>query len=216
MPSMPELLRLENVSIKYEQTLAVARFSLVLLQGEIACLLGPSGCGKSSLLRAIAGFEHVTQGEIWLKEQQLSTAHFTLAPEKRGVGMVFQDLALFPHLTVGQNIKFGLSRWPEAKQQARLNELLAMVKLEPYENAWPRELSGGQQQRVALARSLAPKPQLLLLDEPFSGLDSQLKDGLGQEMRQLLKQEEITTLMVTHDPKEADVVADTVVMMEPS
>ena len=160
-------LKITDVTLNYGDTTVVDNLSLALKPQELGCLLGPSGCGKSTLLRAIAGFQPLRAGEIWLDNQLLSSAQSAMAPENRGVGMVFQDVALFPHLSVSDNISFGLMRWAEVNRNKRVDELLALIGLSGLGNRFPHELSGGQQQRVALARAMAPKPNLLLLDEPF-------------------------------------------------
>jgi iron(III) transport system ATP-binding protein len=192
----------------------VKNMTFELEPGHIGCLLGPSGCGKSTLLRAIAGFQPIQQGEINLGARTVSTANSCLPPEKRRIGVVFQDYALFPHLNIQDNIRFGLRHWPAAQQQARVNELLQLVHLEGLAKRFPHELSGGQQQRVALARALAPAPQVMLLDEPFSNLDVELREKLGHEVRDILKTAGITTLLVTHDQYEAFAMADGVGVMQ--
>jgi iron(III) transport system ATP-binding protein len=191
----------------------VRELSLRLDAGHIGCLLGPSGCGKTTVLRLIAGFETVDAGEIRLDGVAVSWPGGQVPPERRRVGMVFQDYALFPHLTVEANIAFGLHRWPKAQQAARVGELIALVGLDAHAKAHPHELSGGQQQRVALARALAPKPALLLLDEPFSNLDVDLRERLGLELRQILKREHTTAILVTHDQQEAFAIADEIGVM---
>lgn len=210
---MSKTLTLDNISIRYEQTEVVSNLSLTLEAGEIGCLLGASGCGKSTLLRAISGFNPVSEGSIKLAERLLSDGSFTLPAEQRRVGMVFQDVALFPHLSVGQNIAYGISHLDKAEQKARIIELLKVVGLQGYESRYPNSLSGGQQQRVALARALAPRPDLLLLDEPFSGLDAVLRDSLVEEVRKILIEQKITALFVTHDQMEAFAIADKVALM---
>jgi iron(III) transport system ATP-binding protein len=182
--------------------------------GEILCLLGPSGCGKTTLLRLIAGFEAPDSGEIYLAKRLVSRPGLVVPPERRHVGMVFQDFALFPHMTVRQNIVFGLLRWPTAWRQTRLAEMLQLVGLEDALQRYPHELSGGQQQRVALARALAPSPQILLLDEPFSNLDVALRQQLRGEVQTILQQAGITTVLVTHDQEEALSLANTLAVME--
>jgi len=207
------MLVIKQVSLAYQTQQVLSQLSFTLSSGEIGCLLGPSGSGKSSLLRAIAGFESVTTGEIMLQGQQLSTPMQQLAPELRQVGMVFQDYALFPHLTVWQNIAFGLSKLSRAAQQQRVDQLLVLVGLTALSGRYPHQLSGGQQQRVALARALAPKPRLLLLDEPFSGLDADLRQQLAADVGRALRSENISALMVTHDQQEAFVLADRIGVM---
>lgn len=184
-----------------------------LYAGEIGCLLGPSGCGKTTVLRLIAGFEPIQSGEIRLGSQTIGRAGETLPPERRKIGMVFQDYALFPHLDVAANIGFGLRHLDRAARRRRIHELLEVVGLAGQARAYPHELSGGQQQRVALARALAPRPRLLLLDEPFSNLDVELRERLALEVREILKREGITALLVTHDQHEAFAIADAVGVM---
>ncbi len=203
-------LSLDNVSVAYSNARVVHDVSLTLGQGQIGCLLGPSGCGKSTILRAIAGFEPVVQGEIKMDEQLLSSNGFTRAPEGRQVGMVFQDLALFPHINIADNIAFGLRGWNEAEKVERVSELLELIGLSGLEKRFPHSLSGGQQQRVALARAMAPRPKLLLLDEPFSGLDASMREVLVPEVREILLKEQISALLVTHDQMEAFAMADKV------
>jgi len=164
----PPLLTLDNLACGYHQQAVVKDLSLELAAGEIACLLGPSGCGKTTTLRAIAGLEPVTGGSIHIQGRQVSSRSRQLPPEKRGLGMVFQEHALFPHLTVADNVAFGLRKQPREQQRQRVSECLDRVRLSGMEDRYPHELSGGQQQRVALARALAPRPALLLLDEPFA------------------------------------------------
>jgi len=204
--SEPHLLKLHDIACAYGDKPVVKNISFNLNAGEIGCLLGPSGCGKTTVLRAIAGFETVQHGSIHLGGELLSRPGFCLAPEKRRIGMVFQDYALFPHLTVEGNIGFGIRKHPERAQIA--SELLELVGLSHEAKRHPQELSGGQQQRVALARALAPKPQLLLLDEPFSNLDAQLRRRLAGEVRDILKMRETAALLVTHDQDEAFAVSD--------
>ena len=202
-------LRLEDVEVRYGAGPAVlSGLSLHLPLGGIACLLGPSGCGKSTALRAIAGFEPLTAGRIELDGRVLSGPSTQLAPEQRGVGLLFQEIALFPHLDAAANVGFGLRRWERAARERRVRELLALVGLETLGGRMPHELSGGQQQRVALARALAPSPRLLLLDEPFSSLDGATRDHLAGEVRRILRDAGQTALMVTHDAVEAETMGD--------
>ncbi|TAA45975.1 ABC transporter ATP-binding protein [Corallincola spongiicola] len=212
--AQPVQLDLQQLSVNYGDVSAVKSVNLQLHQGEIGCLLGPSGCGKSTLLRTIAGFETLQQGRITMHGVQLAEPQHQLPPEQRKIGMVFQDIALFPHLTVAQNIAFGLRQQTKRQIQQRVSELLKLIGLPDTEERYPSSLSGGQQQRVALARALAPKPDLLLLDEPFSGLDATLKETLVPEVRQILQKENITALMVTHDQMEAFAIADRVAIMQ--
>ncbi|MGB1310566.1 MAG: ABC transporter ATP-binding protein [Leucothrix sp.] len=202
------LLTLEKVGLAYQSQTVVDDVSLSLEDGEIACLLGPSGCGKTTLLRAIAGFKSLNSGTIESAGKILSSKTQVVPPEKRRIGMVFQDFALFPHLTVGDNICFGIRQQQRVEKRQRLQALLALIGLESSEHKYPHELSGGQQQRVALARAIAPKPHLLLLDEPFSSMDVELRDSLAKEVRGILKQEKVTAIMVTHDQHEAFSMAD--------
>ncbi len=208
------MLKVKNVSVAYGSNVVVQDASLQLEKGEIGCFLGPSGCGKTTLLRAIAGFEPLQQGEISLNDKAVSNNQIQLAPEKRNIGMVFQDFALFPHLSVADNIAFGMTHLKRAEQQQRAQQLLEMVSLGGYGKRYPHELSGGQQQRIALIRALAPKPDLLLLDEPFSSMDVDLREELATEVRSILKEENITAILVTHDQNEAFIVADTVGVMQ--
>lgn len=206
-------LELTGIIQRYGSHTVVDGVSLTVERGTIACLLGPSGCGKTTLLRCIAGFEEIAAGEIRVAANTLSRAGMMLPPEQRQIGMVFQDYALFPHLTVTGNIGFGLRRLPQAQRKARVAELLATTGLTGQENKFPHELSGGQQQRVALARALAPRPQLILLDEPFSNLDVDLRERLSLEVREILKQQGITAVLVTHDQHEAFAMADEIGVM---
>jgi len=192
---------------------AVNGVSFGLRAGDIGVLIGPSGCGKTTLLRAVAGLETVTGGDIRLSNQVVSSASVNLAPEARRIGMVFQDYALFPHLDVHHNVGFGIHHLPKADRRQRVAEVLALVGLADSEQRYPHELSGGQQQRVALARALAPKPQLLLLDEPFSNLDVDLRERLAHEVRSILKAAGATALFVTHDQLEAFAIGDTIGVM---
>ena len=187
--------------------------SLSVQRGEIVCLLGASGCGKTTALRCIAGFEPVQTGQIHIGGELVSQPGWALAAEKRRIGMVFQDYALFPHLDVGRNVAFGIHDWPVAERKARVAEVLEWVGLSDASQRYPHELSGGQQQRVALARALAPKPQLLLLDEPFSNLDVDLRERLAHEVRGILKAAGATALFVTHDQLEAFAIGDMIGVM---
>lgn len=207
------MLEVKNVSLGYGSTIVVQNVSMRLAQGEIGCLLGPSGCGKTTLLRSIAGFEPVRAGEIALQGQTVASPTQSMPPQLRDIGMVFQDHALFPHLNVGENIGFGLHRIPKAERTVRVQAMLALVGLEGMGQRWPHELSGGQQQRVALARALAPKPSLLLMDEPFSSLDTTMRETIAREVRVILKQAKATALMVTHDQNEAFAMADNIGVM---
>ncbi len=208
-------LQMEGVTLAYPGQVApvVRDVSLQLAPGDIACLLGPSGGGKTTLLRAIAGFAPLQAGRIAIMGREVSGAGVQVPTEQRNVGMVFQDYALFPHLTVQGNIGFGLHGLGASAAQARVQEMLHMVGLQSLAQRYVHELSGGQQQRVALARALAPKPQLLLLDEPFSNLDVSLREHLAREVRALLKATGTTAVLVTHDQQEAFAVADYVAVL---
>ncbi len=206
-------LELNGVIQRYGKTTVVDGVNFRLEAGQIACLLGPSGCGKTTLLRCIAGFEDIVAGEIQLHGETVSRAGARITPEKRRIGMVFQDYALFPHLTIEQNVAFGLSRLAREDAGLRVRQLLATVGLSGQGSKFPHELSGGQQQRVALARALAPRPALILLDEPFSNLDVGLRERLSVEVREILKREGSTAIMVTHDQNEAFAMADEIGVM---
>lgn len=205
------ILSIDNLNLSFGKKEVLHHFSCRLQKGEIACLLGHSGCGKTTVLRAIAGFERGQTGKITLNERTLSDEQTFIAPHLRNIGMVFQDYALFPHLTVADNIAFGISKWSNKTQ--RVAELLDLVGLPEYGKHYPHQLSGGQQQRIALARALAPKPELILLDEPFSNLDADWRYKLSKEVRQLLKHQGISALMVTHDQQEAFTIADKIGVM---
>ncbi|MEO8297972.1 MAG: ABC transporter ATP-binding protein [Burkholderiales bacterium] len=209
-PASPWL-ALHHVTLGYDRKTVVEGLDLQLARGSIGCLLGPSGCGKTTVLRAVAGFETVQAGEVRLDGELVSAPGVHLAPEQRRIGMVFQDHALFPHLTVAQNVAFGLQG--QARSAQRVAEMLDTVGLGHAAQRYPHELSGGQQQRVALARALAPAPRLMLLDEPFSSLDVELRERLGAELRALLKATDTTALLVTHDQHEAFAIADEIGVM---
>ena len=209
------MLRLVNVAQSYADKTVLQNISFHLKKGEIGCLLGPSGCGKTTALRLVAGFETLQKGEIFLENECLAQTGIAVPPQHRRVGLVFQDYALFPHLNVEENIAFGLhpQQWNRAQRQERVAEMLELVGLKAEARYRVQQLSGGQQQRVALARALAPKPRLLLLDEPFSNLDATLREKLSVEVRDILKHEGITALLVTHDQNEAFAVADAIGVM---
>ena len=207
------LLHLDHISYSHGAHKVVDQLSFQLQAGEIGCLLGPSGCGKTTVLRCIAGFEHVAGGSIHLDDKLVGSSRFHLPAEKRQIGMVFQDYALFPHLTLADNIGFGLRKYSSSARSARVTELLRTVGLPGQERKYPHELSGGQQQRVALARALAPRPRLLLLDEPFSNLDVDLRERLALEVRDILRAEGTTAILVTHDQHEAFALADQIGVM---
>lgn len=201
-------LQVKNIDVSYGKKQVVFDVSFDLDDGTIACLLGPSGCGKTTVLRSIAGFESVVSGEILLSGEIVSSRQFQRPPEQRKIGMVFQDFALFPHLNVSDNIRFGIKSWSVEKQTQRVTELLSMIGMAEFGDSYSHQLSGGQQQRVALARAMAPRPSILLLDEPFSSMDVELREQLAREVRQILKQENITAVLVTHDQNEAFAMAD--------
>ena len=207
----------QDLIVGYDDTIIVNGLSLELKQGEIGCFLGYSGCGKTTALRAIAGLEQSRDGIVFLNNQCLTNKtdrnSYAVAPAKRGMGMVFQDYALFGHLSVAKNIAFGLNKWSAADKKARVAEMLELVELSEHADKRPNELSGGQQQRVALARALAPKPKLLLLDEPFSNLDVVLRESLAMNVRDILKRTNTTAILVTHDQNEAFALADKVGVM---
>ncbi len=204
-------LALEGLTVRYGRQSVVQDLDLQLARGEIGCLLGASGCGKTTVLRAIAGFEPVAAGRVRLGEAVVSEPTRHVPPEQRRIGMVFQDYALFPHLTVARNVAFGLRGQSDAAQRAA--DMLATVGLPELGERYPHELSGGQQQRVALARALVMRPQLLLLDEPFSNLDVELRERLASEVREIIKAQGITAVLVTHDQHEAFAVADRIAVM---
>ena len=211
-PSEP-VLEVRNLAHAYGLTEVVRDLSFTLKRGSIGCILGPSGCGKTTLLRCIAGFEPVTAGEIRLSGAIVSRRGLVVPPEKRRIGMVFQDYALFPHLSIAGNIAFGLRSLGERERRARVEELAQLAGLAGSLGAYPHEISGGQQQRVALARALAPRPELLLLDEPFSNLDVDLRERLSLEVREILNASGTTAVMVTHDQHEAFAMADEIGVM---
>ena len=208
-------IQLNNVTkyFKRGERPAVDSLNLNIRKGEIITLLGPSGCGKTTTLRMLAGFEHPTKGSIQIDGKEVFSETQSLPPEKRGIGMVFQDYALFPHLTIVKNVMFGLNKWSAREKKQRAKEVLELVGLEEYANRYPTQLSGGQQQRVALARALAPKPHVVLMDEPFSNLDAGLREKMRFDVTNILRKADTTAIMVTHDQKDAFAVSDRVVVM---
>ncbi|RDD61419.1 ABC transporter ATP-binding protein [Ferruginivarius sediminum] len=208
-----DVLKLEHVSHSFGEVQALDDLSLSIAAGELVCLLGPSGCGKTTALRIAAGLEHLQHGRVLLDGRPVADAKRDMPPEQRSVGLVFQDYALFPHLTVLENVTFGLRKQPARKREARAREVLDQVGMADYAEAHPHMLSGGQQQRVAVARALAPRPRVMLLDEPFSGLDAALRNQIRDETLHVLKESGAATLMVTHDPEEAMFMADRVILM---
>ncbi len=211
--SIPAELAFENVSQVYGPIRALDGVSLTIAPGEIVCLLGHSGCGKTTLLRVAAGIETPSQGRVLLDGIEVSGPKTLLPPEQRGTGLMFQDYALFPHLTILENVAFGLRDLPPRAAQASARQALARVGLEGKAETYPDVLSGGEQQRVALARSIAPRPGVLLMDEPFSNLDRRLRDSIREETVAILREMGATTLVVTHDPEEAMRIADRIVLM---
>ena len=205
---MTPQLQLSDISVCLGQQRIVHNFSLSLADGEIGCLLGPSGCGKTTLLRVIAGFEAPTTGELRIAGKVVATPEEQAGPEERRIGMVFQDLALFPHMTVSKNVAFGMDGHSKAAIKDRVAELLDLVGMSHLGDSFPHQLSGGQQQRVALIRAMAPRPPVLLLDEPFSSQDSERRVQLAHEVREILKRDGITAILVTHDQYEAFAIAD--------
>lgn len=203
-------LQVNQIEVSYGKTQVVKQVSFSLAEGQIGCLLGPSGCGKTTILLTIAGFQQPTRGQISINDSVVNDSKTFVPPEKRKVGMVFQDYALFPNMSVEDNVRFGIASLPKAEQAARIEELLSLVGLTHLAKVYPHQLSGGQQQRVALARAMAPRPSILLLDEPFSNLDVELREQLATEIRQILKKENVTAILVTHDQHEAFAMADNI------
>jgi iron(III) transport system ATP-binding protein len=195
-------------SFAKKQPAVINDFSFSIREGEIVGILGSSGSGKSTLLRLIAGLELPSSGSIKIAQQLVVSDKIFIQPEDREVGMVFQDYALFPHMNVMDNILFGLSKLSKRERQSRLKEMLELVHLEGFEKRYPHELSGGQQQRVALARALAPKPTVLLMDEPFSNLDADLKESIREELHSILKMANMTCVIVSHDHKDIEAICD--------
>lgn len=208
-----EIIEFQNVTKSFGSTTAIHDLSFKIDENDIVALLGPSGCGKSTILRAIAGFEGIDQGAIKINHKTVTQQKIVVPPNKRNIGMVFQDFALFPHLSIAKNIGYGL-KGSKSEVTHRVNELLSLIKMESYGNRMPHELSGGQQQRVAVARALSQKPEIVLLDEPFSSLDTSLRSQLRQEIRDILKAEKVSALIVTHDQAEAFEFSDRIIVMK--
>ncbi len=205
-------LRIEGLTRRFGGRDVVHDVTLSVAPGQVTCLLGPSGCGKSTTLRMVAGVERQDNGRVILDGKVLSDSRVHLPPEARHVGLMFQDFALFPHLSVIDNVAFGLSG-PRKSKHARAHDMLERVHLSGFDTAYPHELSGGEQQRVALARAIAPRPRVMLMDEPFSGLDNRLRDGIRDETLDILKAEGTAVLLVTHEPDEAMRMADEIALM---
>ncbi len=205
---------LKGVSRAFGRVRAVSDLNFAIEAGEFFSVLGPSGCGKTTTLRLIAGLERPDQGTVTIGDDVVADCRCWVSPERRGVGIVFQDYALFPHLTVAQNVGFGLKGWSRQAMHHRVTELLALVGLEGLDVRYPHELSGGQSQRVALARSLAPAPRVMLLDEPFSNLDADLREELRTQTRRILKERGTTTILVTHEQEEAFALSDRVGVLD--
>jgi len=207
---MTTALELKNVTVAYDRRTVLESISFALNEGDIGCILGPSGCGKTTLLRAVAGFEPTREGEVWIRGVRVSDRYHLVPVEQRRVGMVFQDYALFPHMTVKENIAFGLQDMRSDLRQARIGEIAGLLEIREFLDEYPHRLSGGQQQRVALARAIANRPRILLLDEPFSSMDIELREQLAREVRNVLKQDGITAVLVSHNQYEAFAMADIV------
>ncbi len=205
-------LEVRNITRRFDGRVVVDNLSLKVMPGHVTCLLGPSGCGKSTTLRIIAGVDRQDEGAVLVDGRVISDAGHHTPPEERSVGLMFQDFALFPHLTVAENVAFGLKGRAGAHRD-RVRELLEKVNLPHLIDAWPHQLSGGEQQRVALARALAPRPRIMLMDEPFSGLDERLKDDIRDATLAILKEEGAAVLLVTHEPAEAMRMADEIALM---
>lgn len=206
-------LSIRNLTCQYDQQTILESLSLHVEPGQIVCLLGASGCGKTTLLKAIAGLLPLSAGEMCLNGVTIDNGQHWLPPEQRNIGMIFQDYALFPHLTVADNVGFGLKGLSQQEKQHRVAEMLDLVHLSAFAQRYPHQLSGGQQQRVAIARSLAYKPDLLLLDEPFSNIDTQVRHELIGEIRKLFKAQGVTAIFVTHSREEAFAFADKMAVM---
>lgn len=210
--SAESVLELENVSKQYGDETAVSDLSFSVREGELLTILGPSGCGKTTALRLIAGLERPTEGTVTVRDESVAGDGF-VKPEQRDVGLVFQEFALFPHMSVRENIAFGIDDWDADERRERVDTLLSLVDLEAKGDEYPENLSGGQRQRVALARSLAPEPDVVLLDEPFSNLDVDLRVRMREEVRDILKSAGVTAISVTHDQEEGLSISDRVAVM---
>ncbi len=204
-----------ELSFKYKnsKSLTINNFSFSINKGDIVAILGESGSGKSTILRLICGLESPIRGSIKIDNTTIVDDNTFILPEKRGIGMVFQDYALFPHMTTAQNIRFGMKNMDNSEKDKRLKQVLDLVSLQQYENRYPYELSGGQQQRVALARALAPEPKLILLDEPFSNLDANLRLKIREQLKNIIKSTGTTSIFVTHDIEDARNIADKIIVL---
>jgi NitT/TauT family transport system ATP-binding protein/sulfonate transport system ATP-binding protein len=209
----PMALGLAGITHVYDTRKAVDDVTLTVAAGELVCLVGPSGCGKTTLLRVAAGLEPLQQGRVVIDGCAVAEPGYVLPPEARGVGFVFQDYALFPHLTVAGNVGFGLHRVSAAERKSRVQDVLRQVGMSDYARAYPHQLSGGMQQRIAIARLLVNEPEVLLMDEPFASLDSQTRTALGEELVRVWQQDQRTVLFVTHSIDEAIMLADRLVVM---
>jgi iron(III) transport system ATP-binding protein len=212
--SIPAELGLKDVSQVYGSVRALDGVSVTIRPGELVCLLGQSGCGKTTLLRIAAGVESPVEGRVFLDGREVTGPKLFLPPEARGIGLMFQDYALFPHLSILENVTFGLRDLPARDAEVSARRALARVGMERYASDYPHVLSGGEQQRVALARSVAPRPGVLLMDEPFSNLDRRMRDAIREETVAILRETGATTVVVTHDPEEAMLIADRIVLMQ--
>ena len=208
------LLTIKNLSVSYGDQVVIKDLDLSISNGEIVALFGPSGSGKSTILKAVTGLLKQVNGDVLLSGRVLNADDVNLPTEQRNIGLIFQDYALFPHLTVLENIEFGIKRWDLAKREAKVEELLSLIKMTEYKHSYPHQLSGGQQQRVAIARALATEPELLLFDEAFSNLDPQFRFELIEEIRVILKSSNIAALFVTHNQNEAFVFCDRIAVLQ--
>ncbi len=212
MPATTPRIEIQHLTRRFGGRAVVDDVSLTVMPGQVTCLLGPSGCGKTTTLRCTAGVDRQDSGRIHVDGKLVCDGTFSIPPEARSIGLMFQDFALFPHLSVAENVYFGLSG-PKAARRKRAEDLLERVHLAGFIDAFPHELSGGEQQRVALVRALAPRPKIMLMDEPFSGLDNRLRDGIRDETLEILKEEGTAVLLVTHEPEEAMRMADEIALM---
>lgn len=210
------MLKINNLHFKYKNSKVdnIEDFNIEINKGDIVAILGESGSGKSTMLRIIAGLENSYKGSIFINDKIVYDDKNFVEPENRGIGMVFQDYALFPHMTIAKNIMFGLKKMNKDNKEKRMMEMLELVNLVEHKDKYPHELSGGQQQRIAIARALAPNPSILLLDEPFSNLDAHLQNRIRTELKEIIQKSGITSIFVTHDKDDAKALADKVVVLE--